>query len=92
MMTHEAVRAKIAELKELKNMKSEIEKMIEDAENELKAEMTERKQEEAIFGEFKIVWKPVVSQRVDTTAFKKAVPELAERFMVASVSRPFKIY
>lgn len=92
MMTHEAVRAKIAELKELKNMKSEIEKMIEGVENELKAEMTERKQEEAIFGEFKIVWKPVVSQRVDTTAFKKAAPELAERFMVSSLSRPFKVY
>lgn len=92
MMTHDAIRAKIAELKELKNMKSEIEEMITAAEDELKAEMTERQQEEAIFGEFKIVWKPIVSQRVDTTAFKKAAPELASRFMVASVSRPFKIY
>ena len=30
--------------------------------------------------DYKITWKSVTSSRFDSTAFKKAMPELAERF------------
>ena len=92
MMTQEMMQDKIANLKELKRMKAEIETMITDAENELKVEMTERKLDEVVAGQYKIIWREVISQRIDTAAFKKARPKTAAQFMVATVSRPFKVY
>lgn len=92
MMTQTAIRDKILEIKDLKKMKSELEDMIKAAEDEIKQEMTELQVDDVNFGEFHVIWKPVVTQKFDATAFKKASPELASRFMIASTSRPFKIY
>lgn len=39
--------------------------------------------------DYKITWKTVTSSRFDSTAFKKAMPELAERFTKSTTSRRF---
>lgn len=39
--------------------------------------------------DWKVTWKPVTSNRMDTTALKKALPEIAERFMKSVTSRRF---
>ena len=41
--------------------------------------------------DYRITWKAVTSSRFDSTAFKKAMPELAERFTKSSTSRRFTV-
>lgn len=41
--------------------------------------------------DYKITWKSVTSSRFDRTAFKKAMPELAERFSRSTTSRRFVV-
>ena len=41
--------------------------------------------------DYKITWKSVTSSRFDSTAFKKAMPELAERFTKSTTSRRFVV-
>ena len=41
--------------------------------------------------DYKITWKSVTSSRFDSTAFKKAMPELAERFTRSTTSRRFVV-
>ena len=41
--------------------------------------------------DWKVTWKAVTSKRLDTTALKKALPDVAERFMKESVSKRFTL-
>ena len=36
-----------------------------------------------------MTWKPVTSSRMDTAALKKALPEIAERFIKSTTNRRF---
>lgn len=90
-MTRIEMKQKIAELKELKNMKAELEDMISSIEDELKAEMTERDTEEVVIDEFKITWKSVMSRRLDQTALKAARPEIVAQFTKESSCRRFVV-
>ena len=56
-------------------------------EDELKQAMGN--EETLIAGPFKIDWKTVVSSRIDTVALKKALPDIAERFMKQTTTRRF---
>ena len=40
-------------------------------------------------GEYRVIWKAVTSSRLDTTALKKALPDVAARFMKSTTSRRF---
>lgn len=83
------LQAKAAELKELKQMKEEVEAEINALEDQIKAHMGDR--EEVAAGPFKIRWAFVKSARLDTTALKKALPEVAARFMKESTVRRFSV-
>lgn len=80
---------KAREVKELKLMLEELQAEITAAEDAIKAAMGE--QEQIIAGAFKISWKPVTSSRVDTTALKAALPDVAARFMKTSITRRFQV-
>lgn len=82
---------KIRELKELKAMAEEIAAEITNIEDVIKAEMTARDTDEMTVDVYKIRWTKVSSSRFDTTAFKKAMPELAEKFTKTAESRRFSI-
>ena len=90
MSTNELT-SKVRELKELKAMAEELAAEITAIEDTIKAEMTARDTDEMTVDVFKIRWKKVVSSRFDTTAFKKAMPELAERFTKQTESRRFSV-
>lgn len=47
--------------------------------------------ETAYAGEYKITWKPVTTVRIDTTALKKAMPEVAQAFTRQTTARRFTI-
>lgn len=74
------------------------EKLIEEAQEEatairdaLKSEMMERETEELIAGSYIIRWTSVLSNRFDTTNFKKMYGDLYKTFTKQSSSRRFSI-
>ena len=87
MSTNELT-SKIRDLKELKAMAEEIAAEITTIEDAIKAEMTA---EEMMIDVYKIRWTRVKSNRFDSTAFRKAMPELAEKFMKTTETRRFSI-
>lgn len=90
-MSAKEIAAKVEELKELKNMLEELTAEITAAEDAIKAEMTARGVDELTAGAFKVRWKMVKSSRLDTTAIRKELPELAERFTKVTESRRFTV-
>ena len=83
--------SKVRELQELKRMMEELEAEMTSIEDEIKSEMTARGTDELVAGEYKVRWTHVTSNRFDTTAFKKAMPALAEQFTKTTTSRRFSI-
>ena len=81
--------AKARELQELKRMREKLEAEITAAEDAIKASMGDREQITA--GAYKITWKPVTSSRLDSTALKKELPEIAARFLKTSTVRRFTV-
>ena len=80
---------KVKELLELKRMREELDAEITAAEEEIKQAMGT--EETLLAGAFKVTWKSVTSSRLDSTALKKALPEIAARFMKQTTTRRFSI-
>lgn len=79
----------IRELKELMRMQEELQAEITALQEAIKASMGD--QEQLVAGAYRVTWKPVTSHRVDTTALKSTLPEIAERFTKTITSRRFCI-
>lgn len=88
-MSINELETKARELQELKRMREELEAEIGTLEDEIKAHMGE--QEQMIAGAFKITWRAVTSSRLDTAALRKALPDVAARFMKQTTARRFVI-
>jgi predicted phage-related endonuclease len=90
-MSANELTAKVRELKELKAMADELSAEITAIEDAIKATMTERGVDELTVDVYKIRWSAVKSTRFDSTGFKKAMPELYDRFTKTTESRRFTI-
>ena len=88
-MSIKEIEAKAKELQELKRMREELEAEIDSLEDQIKASMGDSEQITA--GAFKITWKAITSSRFDSSAFKKANPDLAAQFIKTSTVRRFSI-
>ena len=88
-MSNPNLTPKITELMELKRMRDELDAEIQAAEDEIKAVMGD--EDTLLAGPFKVTWKAVTSSRLDSTALKKALPEIAARFMKQTTTRRFSI-
>ena len=86
-MSINELEAKVRELRELQTLIEEAQEEAESIKDQLKAHMGER--EELRAGGYRITWKPVTSSRLDATALRKALPEVAERFTRTSTTRRF---
>ena len=86
-MSNPSMEAKVHELMELKRMKEELDNEINQIEDEIKAVMGN--EELLLAGAYKVSWKSVTSSRLDSTALKKALPDIAERFMKSIITRRF---
>ena len=86
-MSINELEAKVRELKELQTLIEEAQEEAESIKDQLKAHMGER--EELRAGGYKITWKPVTSSRLDATALRKALPEVAAQFTRTSTTRRF---
>ena len=81
------IEAKCRELRQLQNLVAEAEDEIEAIKDALKAHMGDS--EELCAGEYLVTWKHVKSSRVDTTALRASLPDVAERFTRTTETRRF---
>ena len=85
------ITTKIAALKELEDLIEEAKAEAETLRDEIKTEMLNRNTEEMEAGQYIVRWTSVLSQRFDTTGFKKAYGDLYKDFTKQIASRRFSI-
>ena len=88
-MSIDIMNAKVKELRELRRMADELAGEIEAIQDEIKAHMTAQDADTLTGTDWKITWKAVTSNRLDTTALKKALPDLAAQFTKTTTTRRF---
>lgn len=84
-----AMNERMRELAKLRIMRAELEELIIREEDAIKTFMKENELTELVGLEHKVSYKAVISTRVDTTALKKIMPEIAAQFMRSSSSMRF---
>ena len=88
-MSTAEITAIITELQELRKMQEELTAEIESHQDKIKAYMGDT--EVLLSGPWKVTYKAVTSSRLDTTALKKALPDVAERFTKTTTTRRFTV-
>ena len=79
------------ELKELRLMAEQLDAEIKSLEDAIKTHMTEHAIDTLITTDVKITWKAVTSSRIDTTALKKQLPDVAAVFTRETTTRRFTV-
>lgn len=90
-MSNVEIVSKIKELKELEELKAELETELEALKDEIKAEMLKQNTEELTAGQYIVRWTNVLSNRFDSTAFKKVMPDVYKAYTKQVTSRKFSI-
>ena len=85
------ITSKIEALKDLESLIEEAKAEAEALRVEIKTEMLNRNTEELEAGQYIVRWTSVLSQRFDTTAFKKVMPDVYKEFTKQVSSRRFSI-
>ena len=85
------IQSKIESLRELEDLIEEAKAEAEALRDEIKAEMLSRDTEELTAGKYIVRWTSVLSNRFDTTAFKKVMPEVFKAYTKQVSSRRFTI-
>ena len=85
------ITSKIEALKDLEALIEEAKAEAETLRDEIKAEMLNRNTEEMEAGQYIIRWTSVLSQRFDTTSFKKVYGDLYKEYTKQTASRRFSI-
>ena len=83
--------AKVELLNKYEAMMEELRAEADSVRNSIKAEMEARDVEELVAGQYIIRWTSVLSNRFDSTAFKKVLPELYKAYTKQVASRRFTI-
>lgn len=83
------VQETMKELAQYIRMQEEIDQTIEGLKDQLKAYIQQNQLETLASDEHKATYKTVTSSRIDTTAFKKAFPSMAEQFTKTTTSQRF---
>ena len=90
-MSINELESKCRKLQELKAFETEVKAEITALENEIKALMQEKETEELTAGQYIIRWPTVLTNRFDTTAFKKALPDMYKAYTKQITSRRFTV-
>lgn len=81
--------AKMAELAQYKRILEEVQATVEGLQDEIKRYMIENGLETLAGNEHKASYKPVTSTRIDTSALKRDMPDIASEYSKTSVSNRF---
>ncbi len=79
--------SKARELRQLQALIEEAQQEAEAIKDSIKAAMGDS--ESVVAGEYKITWKPVTSARIDASALRKALPDVAAAFTKETTVRRF---
>lgn len=82
---------KIKRLQEWEQLLAEAKSEVESLKDEIKAEMLSRDTEEITAGKYIVRWTSVLSNRFDTTAFKKEHAEMYRLYTKQTASRRFSV-
>lgn len=85
------IQSKIESLRELESLIEEAKAEAESIRDEIKAEMLNRDTEELNAGQYIVRYTTVLSNRFDSTAFKKVMPEVYKAYTKQTSSRRFTI-
>ena len=83
--------SKIEALNEWEALMEEARSEADAIRDSIKAEMLDRDTEELEAGQYIVRWSSVLTQRLDTTAFKKAMPDVYKAFTKQTASKRFSI-
>ncbi|MGM9521275.1 MAG: hypothetical protein ACI3VB_02205 [Oscillospiraceae bacterium] len=86
-MSNHEIESKVRELRQLQILIEEAQAETEAIKDAIKAHMGD--QEELRAGEYKVTWKAVKSARIDASALRKALPDVAEAFTRETTVRRF---
>ena len=90
MSTNDLV-MKVEQLKELEELLEEGKAEAESVRDEIKQEMMAQDTEELEAGQYIIRWTSVLTNRFDTTTFKKVLPDVYKAYTKQITSRRFSI-
>ena len=90
-MSQNEILAKIEELKSLEELIKEAEQAAESIKDEIKNQMLSEDTEEMVVGQHIIRWTTTLTQRFDSTSFKKALPDIYKAYIKQTTSRRFSI-
>lgn len=86
-MSNHELESKIRELRQLQALIEEAEQEAETIKDAIKAHMGDS--EELRAGEYRVTWRAVKSARIDASALRKALPDVAEAFTRETTVRRF---
>lgn len=81
----------ISELREWEELAKEADKKAEELKEAIKAEMLKQNTEELVADKYIVRWTFVLSNRFDSTAFKKVMPDVYKEYTKQVSSRKFTI-
>lgn len=81
--------SKIKELRELRRMADELTAEIESITDSIKAHMDAEGVDTISGTDWKVTYKSVTASRLDTSALKKALPDLVQQFTKTATARRF---
>ena len=90
-MSANEMTTKIEALRDLEELIEEAKAEAEALRDEIKSEMLNRDTEELEAGQYIVRWTSVLTQRFDTTAFKKVMPDVYKAYTKQVSSRRFSI-
>ena len=88
-MSNPALENTIHEILDLKRMREKLDAAITSLEDSVKAFMGD--EELLTAGAYKVGWKTFTSSRIDTTALKKELPDIAAQYTKQTTARRFSI-
>ena len=90
-MSANEMEMKIAKLQEWEQLLEEAKAEVESLKDEIKAEMLNRNAEEMTAGRYIVRWTSVLSNRFDTTTFKREHAEMYKQYTKQTASRRFSV-
>lgn len=90
-MSINEIETKIKKMQEWEQLAAEAKAEAEALKDEIKAEMLTLKTEEMTAGKFIVRWASVLSNRFDTTTFKREHAEMYKQYVKQTASRRFSV-
>jgi predicted phage-related endonuclease len=90
-MGERAIENRVRKLQEIEAQRKALEEQAEKLKEEIKADMERKGVDEIETPNFSIRWKEIVSNRLDSAALKKALPEIYKQYARQITSKRFTV-